>query len=93
MDIVAQTEDSSPLKFKVGGATLVFEKAEDWKYHLRNLLVRFTCRKSCHQLLTEALKVRACQVVAEQRVKSKYRSGDILYSSLVCASLGTSSEL
>lgn len=45
MDIVAQTEDSSPLKLKVGGATLVFEKAEDWKYHLRNLLARSTCRK------------------------------------------------
>lgn len=45
MDIVEQTEDLSPLKFKVGGATLVFEKAEDWKYHLRNLLVRSTCRK------------------------------------------------
>lgn len=45
MDIVAQTEDLSPLKFKVGGATLVFEKAEDWKHHFRNLLVRFTCWK------------------------------------------------
>lgn len=45
MDIVEQTEDSSSLKFKIGGATLVFEKAEDWKYHLRNLLVRLSYSK------------------------------------------------
>jgi len=30
----------SSLKFKIGGAALVFEETENWKYHFRPLIVR-----------------------------------------------------
>lgn len=41
MDIVEtkETTDPSLLKFKVGGAALIFEKVEDWKHHFQNLIV------------------------------------------------------
>jgi hypothetical protein len=42
MDIVEtkETTNTSPLRFKIGGAALIFEKAEDWKHQLQNLIVR-----------------------------------------------------
>jgi hypothetical protein len=42
MDIVTAEYASDPplLKFEIGGAALVFERAEDWKRHFRTLVVR-----------------------------------------------------
>ena len=42
MDIISveAPNDPSLMKFKIGGAALVFEKAEDWKHHFKNLIVR-----------------------------------------------------
>ena len=41
MNIVTAENASDPplLKFPIGGAALVFEKAEDWKHDLQSLLV------------------------------------------------------
>lgn len=42
MDIIIAEEAINPslLKFKVGGAALVFEKVGDWKHHFKSLIVR-----------------------------------------------------
>jgi hypothetical protein len=42
MDIINAGVATNPslLKFKIGGATLVFEKVGKWKYHFKSLIVR-----------------------------------------------------
>lgn len=42
MDIVTaeRASDIPLLRLNIGGAALVFEKAEDWKHQFRNLVVR-----------------------------------------------------
>jgi hypothetical protein len=42
MDIINAEVDTNPssLKFKIGGATLVFEKVGNWKHHFKSLIVR-----------------------------------------------------
>jgi hypothetical protein len=42
MDIIIVEAATNPslLKFKIGGAALVFEKAGNWKHHFKSLIVR-----------------------------------------------------
>jgi hypothetical protein len=42
MDIISETVTPKPssLRFRIGGAALVFEEGRKWKEHLENLIVR-----------------------------------------------------
>ena len=55
MDIIIAEGETNPsfLKFKIGGAALVFEKVGIWKHHFKSLIVRGdTCRLPRIKLLT-----------------------------------------
>jgi hypothetical protein len=93
MDIISAREITNPslLKFKIGGAALVFEKAEDWKHYFKNLIVRKNGWRLVRvPLLTVDLQLNACQAVRDNRARSTSREhlhlGNILYASLVSAS-------
>lgn len=66
MDITSTegTAYTSPLKFKVGGATMIFETVEDWKDDFKNLIVRSGAERSMLvPSLMLSLQLPACEAV------------------------------